>query len=89
MRSLRNFNTNDQKEKLKSMGIESEKAEKYASMSEDELVSELLRSVRKQKADGSFDSKQLQTLASLLSPQLDDKQKSKLNDLVRLLCETE
>ena len=90
MRSLKSYGaTNDKKDKLKALGVDEEKAKKYTSMSEDELIGELLSSVRKQKADGTFDKKQLQMLSSVLAPQLDEAQREKLNDLVRLLCATD
>ncbi len=90
MRSLRGYkgNENDKRQALKSLGVSEEKVERYGAMSEDELIGELMNSVREQKANNTFDPKQLETLVTMVSPRLNDEQQAKLRDLVRLLKNT-
>ena len=90
MRTLRGYkgNETDKRQALKNLGVSEEKVERYGSMSEDELIGELMNSVREQKANNTFDPKQLETLVTMVSPRLNDEQRAKLNDLVRLLKNT-
>lgn len=90
MRTLRGYkgNETDKRQALKNLGVSEEKVERYGSMSEDELIGELMNSVREQKANNTFDPKQLETLMTMVSPRLNDEQRAKLNDLVRLLKNT-
>ena len=88
MRNLRGYKgkiNGEQAKTLKDMGVSEEKVEHYTSMSEDELISELLSSVKKQKANGTFNPQQLETLVTMVSPRLSVEQQRKLNDLVLLL----
>ena len=57
MRNLRGYKgkiNGEQAKALKDMGVSEEKVERYTSMNEDELISELMTSVKKQKANGTF-----------------------------------
>ena len=90
MRSLRGYkgNENDKASALKHLGVSEEKVERYGAMSEDELINELISSVRAQKANNTFDPNQLEMLVSTVSPRLNAEQQAKLRDLVRLLKNT-
>jgi hypothetical protein len=59
----------------------SQTAEKYQGMSEQQLMNELM----KQKANGAVTPEALDRLASVAGPMLDDQQKKKLRELMRMM----
>lgn len=58
---------------------------KYADKSETELTQELFRKVYAAKSDGTFSSEQIDEFVKMISPNLDDAQKKRLNELVRMI----
>ena len=58
---------------------------KYGSMDEDELISEMLKLVEQKKQQGNYDPDQLKMLARKVSPFLDDQQQAKMEELLKLL----
>ncbi len=64
-----------------------EKLDKYVNMSEDALMSELMRSVEQAKKSGNFDPKQMQAFIELMSPKLNAEQRSRLKSLVEMISE--
>ncbi len=88
LRGYKNDRQNDRRDALKNLGIGDEKMERYSSMSEDELISELMHAVRRQKANNTFDARQLETLVAMAAPRLNAEQRDKLNDLVFLIKNT-
>jgi hypothetical protein len=59
--------------------------DKYKNLSKDELMSELLFTVNKQKQNGTFDKEQLLSTLALISPSLSEEQKQRLYSLVEKL----
>jgi len=90
MRNLRNFNKNARRDgktaeqTLKEFGLSGD-YEKYAGMDEDGLIAELMKSVRKAKANGTYDPEQMQAFIALASPSLSPEQREKLENVVRLI----
>lgn len=90
MRNLRNFNKNARRDgktaeqTLKEFGLSGD-YEKYASMDEDGLIAELMKSVREAKANGTYDPEQMQAFIALASPSLSPEQREKLENVVRLI----
>lgn len=62
-----------------------EKIEKYKSYSNEQLLSELLKEVNIQKRSGNLTDEKLKEIVGSLSPFLDEKQKEKLNEIVKML----
>lgn len=86
MRSLRGYNgKKPENERLKNMGFDEDTLKKYAGKSEDELIGELLSSVREQKNNGTFEPERLKTLIAAVSPSLTGEQRKRLNDLMQLI----
>ena len=93
MRNLRGYRPQSTKpsendkstQTLSEMGFNSGQIEKYSSLSEDELVNQLLANVREQKANGTFDASRLKNLIASISPALNETQRAKLNDVMRLI----
>lgn len=57
----------------------------YASKSEDELMSELNKTVNRMKEEGSFDVNMLENLYRTASPMLNDMQKSRMRSIIDML----
>lgn len=55
----------------------------YKGKSEDELLFELVNHVAKQKENGTFDYQNLENMLSKIMPFLNDRQKEKLNDVLK------
>lgn len=86
MRNLRGYKpSKSDGESLKRLGLDEQTVEKYSGKSEDELISELVRSVRMQKANGTFDGARLKSLIAAVSPSLTSEQRKRLSDLSRLI----
>ena len=62
-----------------------EKIEKYKSYDNEQLLSELLKEVNKQKKNGNLTDKKISDIYGGLSPFLDESQKQKLNDIIKML----
>ena len=58
---------------------------KYGDMDEDELIAEMLKLIEQKKQEGTYDPQQLKQLAQNVSPFLDNQQKQKMEDLLKLL----
>ena len=58
---------------------------KYGDMDEDELIAEMLKLIEQKKQEGTYDPQQLKQLAQKVSPFLDNQQKQKMEDLLKLL----
>ena len=84
MRNLRGFNSGGKKneelkeEILKNYGVGKDAFEKYSSMDEDALISELIKNVAASKADGSYDP---QKMTAFITPE----QREKLNNVIRII----
>ncbi len=59
-----------------------ENLKKYQSMSQNDLMSELLKEASKMKASGTLDSASLSRLKSTLLPMLNDEQKAMLDNIL-------
>lgn len=55
---------------------------RYKGMSENELLGELMKSVADGRADGSFSDEKLDDFVALISPELSESQRNKLNEIV-------
>lgn len=58
---------------------------KYQNMNEGELKTELLKEVAKQKQSGNFSPQKLDEIKNVIFPMLDESQKNKLNDIIKML----
>ena len=56
--------------------------DKYKNLSKDQLMSELLLTVNKQKQSGTFDKEQLLSTLALISPSLSEEQRQRLYSLI-------
>ena len=91
MRNLRGFNSGGKKneelkeEILKNYGVGKDAFEKYSSMDEDALISELIKNVAASKADGSYDPQKMAAFINAVSPSLTPEQREKLNNVIRII----
>lgn len=91
MRNLRGFNSGGKKneelkeEMLKNYGVVKDAFEKYSSMDEDALISELIKNVAASKADGSYDPQKMTAFINAVSPSLTPEQREKLNNVIRII----
>lgn len=60
-----------------------EKINNLSNKNSDELLSELMKNVQKQKQDGSFDYNNLENMVNTISPYLTNEQKSKIYELLQ------
>lgn len=76
--------SNEQKSKAENAEKQVEKLyNTYKGKSEDELLFELVNHVTKQKENGTFDYQNLENILSKIMPFLNDRQKEKLNDVLK------
>lgn len=59
-----------------------ENLKKYQSMSQNDLMSELVKEAGRMKANGSLNESSLENLKSTLSPMLNDQQKNMLDSIL-------
>ena len=58
---------------------------KYQGMSQSDLMQELIKETNKQKQSGKLNDQKLAELSSQLKPMLDDNQKTKLDEILKML----
>ena len=58
---------------------------RYGEMNEDELIAEMLKLIEKKKQEGTYNPTELKNLASRVKPFLDETQKQKMDELLKLL----
>lgn len=75
----KNSNLNIDEEEIK------EKIQKYQNMNQNELLSELLKETKKQKQNGNLDNQKLEDIKNSMSTVLNDEQKNRLDELIKLL----
>lgn len=61
------------------------KIDKYKNYSNQELLTELLTEANKQKKNGNLTNEKIEEMVSGLSPYLDNEQKQRLNEIIKLL----
>lgn len=61
------------------------KIEKYKGYNNQQLMAELLAEANKQKRNGNLTEKNLQEMVANLSPYLDESQKKRLNEIIKML----
>lgn len=57
----------------------------YGSMSEEELLAEILKIVAEKKKDGTFDAEKIHKMANVISPLLSPEQDAKMKNLLNFL----
>lgn len=58
---------------------------RYGDLSEEELISEMLKLIEQKKQEGTYNPTQLKELAKKVEPFLDYQQKQKMEELLKLL----
>ncbi len=58
---------------------------KYGKMDEDELIAEMLKLIEKKKQEGTYDKNQIQELVSKVAIFLNDEQRAKMEDLLKII----
>jgi len=91
MKDLRNFKKQSKEQEINESDkdIVKDYIGKYDGFSEDQLIVELVKSVKRAKDEGSYSADQMTSFIELVSPQLSDEQRKKLNNLVMLIEEDE
>lgn len=84
MRSIRDRKPTENIETGKTEEIDA-LMKKYSGRSEGELMSELMAKVSSAKRDGSFDAQSLDEFVRLVSPELDEQSRLKLQTLVKTI----
>lgn len=88
MRQLKNFSNKNDKGKT-DKEVAGDYIKKYDGFSEEQLIDELVKNVKKSKDSGSYSSEQMKTFIDMVSPQMTAEQRTKLNNLVKLIQEDE
>lgn len=60
-------------------------AERYAGKSDEELLGDIMKTVRQGKADGSISDEQLQKFAESVTPILNQEQLDRLNAVLKMI----
>ena len=90
MKELRNFKKSKEPQIDESdKNIVKDYIGKYDGFNEDQLIEELIRSVKKSKDEGNYSAEQMKGFIELVSPQLSDEQKKKMSNLIMLIDEDE
>lgn len=84
MKSIRDFKP-EEKKKSEIDETAHELYEKYSGLSEDQLMTELMRAVASGRRDGTFSESQLDEFVGFVSPSLDDDARKKLENLVKTI----
>ncbi len=85
MRRLKDYKADARRHVEASAKSVDEAAAKYSGMNENELMGELMRSVASAKNSGSFDAAELDDFAAFVSPNLDEDQRKRLAELIRMV----
>lgn len=82
-----NKNTSNKKyaETLNKQDEIKEKISQYQNMSNDQLMTELLKETNIQKQNGHLDNKKLDSISEQLKPMLNKEQQSKLDEILKML----
>jgi catalase len=59
--------------------------DKYSNMEEQDLMSELIKTTQAQKEAGTLDEEQIKSTYNMIYPMLNDEQKKKLNELIKVI----
>ncbi|MCL2555483.1 MAG: hypothetical protein FWE03_00495 [Firmicutes bacterium] len=89
MKELKNFKKKEHTIEESDKNIVKDYIGKYDGFSEDQLINALAMSVKNAKEDGSYSDEQMKSFIELVSPQLNDEQRKKLGNLVKLIEEDE
>lgn len=80
-----NFNNSSTKHPKQDFGEYQDTINKYKDLSQNQLMSELLKQAGDLKAQGKLDNSTLNMLSNTLSPMLNAEQKQMLNDIIKQL----
>ena len=83
MKSLRNFKNEDFNSS--DNPALSEALKKYGNMGEDELINQLLVSVRSSRANGTYNPSQMDAYVEMLKPHITAQQYEKLKNIVHII----
>ncbi|MCL2540573.1 MAG: hypothetical protein FWE53_04075 [Firmicutes bacterium] len=59
--------------------------DKYGNMNENELMGEMLKTIKQKKADGTYDPEQIRRAAMQIAPVLTPEQRSKMEKYLKFL----
>ena len=62
-------------------------AEQYANKSDEELLSEILRTARQSKQDGTINNESIRSFVASIAPFLSAEQRARLESVIRLIEE--
>ncbi len=85
MKQLRNFKCGDGEFDPNQDPDFSAAMKKYGGMGEDELINQLLISVRNSRANGTYDPSQMQGYVEMLKPHITEAQYEKLKNIVNII----
>lgn len=86
MRQLKFFNGQKQEKPQAAAGQNvDEMLKQYSGMDEDALISQLVESVRRSRANGTYNPGQLENFAQMLSPHISADQREKLENIIRII----
>ena len=86
LKSFQKSHPNDQKHKQDSTKDDLRKtAESYAQKTDNELLSEIIKTAQKGKADGSISNEDLNRFATSVSPMLNEEQRARLQSVLDII----
>lgn len=86
MRQLRNFKNTAAKTGIDKDDPKLKEAmDKYGGMGEDELIDQLMKSVKTSRANGTYNPQQMSTYVQMLRPHISDVQYEKLKNIINII----
>ena len=89
MKELKNFKAGNKTAQPNQIDELKEQMGKFDGYSEDQLIDQLIKSVKKSKKEGTYSSAQMKSFLQIIAPQITDQQKTKLSNLINLIEEDE
>lgn len=86
MRQLKNF-CNKKSKTVDDKEIAEQYIGKYKGFTEDQLIEELLKAIKNSKENGTYNEQQMQMFVEMVSPQLNETQKAKLDNMIKMINE--
>jgi len=85
MKQLKNFRANQVPQEVSNNPSFNAALDKYGNMGEDALIEQLIMQVANAKKSGTYNATQMQAYISMISPHLNQAQKTKLENVLKVI----
>ncbi len=86
MRQLKNF-SNKKSKTVDDKEVIEDYMGKYKGYSQEQLIDQLMKSIRQSRENGTYSQEQMETFVQMVSPQLTQAQRDKLDNMIKLINE--